>query len=946
MENVLFTILHDKSRTVDAKRSVRKKISTLLRLAHEEISPEKRIDLHLNWFAVKKISVIQEIDTLLNTPTADFDRKFQNLFESKNHDGQFEIDKQIDALGEIIPASYEWYHQKIYVAEQSELKALKVSVRELHRKLFLLPDNKKTPYHRNKVIQDWQKETLRQINYDYEKHQGRVGLYDSALPTMRENVSNSKAYQDAEYAIQEHVYSEWQQITKEQLWIVDGNTCGDVLSSKRYCQNSTQRKELLLGASIAEELARNRTGDDFNRLDNIKTDTLKQARKNYQDRKDKMHEASLNAKEKHPHSKFKALTKFLIPQERDEETGLKVTSRERVRYVRQFESRESLNKDLENALAILRVDIHNAARTKNLKEMKESKEHPENKNEAVLDFQHAPVPSPVSVLKEDDALTATFDFAKEFFLFFDHKMMASRPFASMLLFSIPFMQVSGPILFSSGFLAKFWSLLLSTEAAAAKYTGLNEFLQFAVHQQLTAENIKQAIDLAREGAQWFTLATGTFEQAFLGLVVAKLTYNIGDLVINGTLGDKDSALISEFLTTLFPGVSGSLEGKTPLEQVNSVLGGIAKGTLSLGAAAFAVGGLEHYVPFIDAFLSKLAEVPWEAITQPHLDITALQTLGASKAAATIVFKIWGVVNQVQSGQLIDIDGHSVLSKESKSFEVLELFCKLTHRSKEAREELRNAMNPKALEVAREHFQELLSHNPSLLESFKNDNGKYDALDELGVELIVPKRRHKYVGGILKTIPALIKWGLGIPFLLLTVPTLLWSAASDKAPDTFLPKWLNPFYRYGLEGLHLWAKLGKAVWTAIKSVAHSFVAVTLRTPELAIAAIFFTPAILLTPFRPFGWLVGKVFGIDNPVTKAIRGIVKANAYCIGAYRDFRYSIKEGVGFILRKCRDFFVRKIEREMQVLPTEESVSAQPNRPREDLAPNQGNTSNINKQL
>lgn len=642
--------------------------------------------------------------------------------------------------------------------------------------------------------------------------------------------------------------------------------------------------------------------------------------------KKKLHEASLKAKKENPKSKWKSFTGFVLPQKIDEETQLHVTSRETARYLRsaqiQLGMRGRLDRKLEDALNTLKNNIAATKLTKS--EEKDAPPVAKQKSDEFNTFQHAPLPNPASPLHNDDAVTAVLNFVNTFFLFFDRDLMAKRPFVAMTFFSIPFMQIALPVLASNGLLpalcTKLSAALYSLEANAAKYSGVNALLHAAGAQPITAANIKETIDLVRQGAEWFTMAEGLIEQTLLGLVVAKITYNIGDFLVNGLLGDKDSVLLSEFLTTLCPGVSGSLEGKTLAEKAKGIASALLTGTLQLGAAAFIVGGLEQLSPAIKMVLSELANVPWEQLTNPHLtDIRFLQTIGVSKASATILFKMYGILGKVEAGQLVDIDGHRV-RKESNSFKVLELFNQLTHCSAENRAALLNTMDKKAFHTALEHFQELLSHNPSLWEAYKNKDGSYSALKDLGVEKIVPKRRHKYSMGILKAIPTIINLVVGlIPATVVTLPVLLGGALLDKAPHDLLPEWAKPIYRSGLESLYLLSKLPKAVWTLGKSVLHSFASFAVRTPEIVASVPFVAVSIPVTILRVLDLPINYFFE-KRPFARLAKGIVTANATVTGAVRDtFRYPVEEAVSFVLRKGRNLFVRKMEREMQVFAAAE---------------------------
>lgn len=273
----LFDLIHDKSRAVEANKSMRKKVGLTLGLTHDTFSENKRIDMHLCWFMVQKIRAIQELDSLLNTSPADFKKNYEHIIARAK--------ANVNALYQIIPSTAsESYIQEIYNKEQLELGDLAERLGQLTEKLDAVKDNDQ--YHRNKILQSWQRKAFRHFNYDFKQNEGKIGLHGKVVANALENVSNSNSYNDAEYAIQEHIYTEWQHITKSQLWMVDEDNCGNVLSSKKYCHTSTQRKELLLGACIAEQLAQSSTPDTaFNCVDKIKENTLQKARDHYQDRK-------------------------------------------------------------------------------------------------------------------------------------------------------------------------------------------------------------------------------------------------------------------------------------------------------------------------------------------------------------------------------------------------------------------------------------------------------------------------------------------------------------------------------------------------------------------------------------------------------------------------------------------------------------------------------------
>lgn len=924
----LFDLIHDKSRTVEENKSLRKKIGLALGVSHEEISDNKRIDMHLCWMAVQKIRAIQELETLLNTSMTDFDDNVERVINNAL--------KQINELLKLIPKETdetEDYIKKIYSAEREEIEALKNHLTSLNLKSTHLANLDQ--YHRNKVIQSWQDAAFRQVNNDFRKHEGRVGLYGLSVPLPKENASNSNTYNDAAYAVQEHVYQEWQPVTKSQCWMLDESDNSEVLSSQMYCKNARERKELLLGASICEQL------DSFDHIDQISTENLVKARKHYQDRKAAMHTATLAEKKKTNFSPLKAIKKYVMPEQIDEETGLKLTSREFARYKRavqiQLGGRARLDKQLADALQNLEINLRaitdepvlkpsveaTMASRKDESELKSSAKATTAASDSTVNFQYAPIPHPVAPTKEDDVLNAALDFAHTFFLFFDKDMMAKRPYLAMSLFSVPFIQFGLPALAgSSAVFAKLMASIFTIEANIAKYTGLNALLQATIHQQLTAATIKQATEALCQGVEWMTCAEGTFEKVLVGFIVAKMCYNVGDLAINNPLLNPDAALVSEYLTTLFPEASGSLEGKTAAEQVMNVGVGVGKISLQMGLAALIIGGMEHFIPGVDAILGELASVPWDAIAHPHFtDIRILQLFGVSQAAAIIIFKTFGVIEKVESANLIDIDGYK-LRDDSNSFKVLKFFRKLTISSKESRIRILNEMDEKEYAILREHFQELLSHNPSLWAIYQNKDGSYQSLSELGVEKIVPKRRHKYPMAFLKTIPAVIKMGLGIvPGILITIPVMIASEILNKAPHDLVKPDLLPLYRYGLESLHQWTKLIKIGMTWIKSTVHSFVAVAARTPEIVVGAIAFPFFIAANLFRPLGWVVQKIGGFDdNFFTTLSKNIIKAHAYVSYAVRSkIRYSLEKGFEYLLRQCRNVFIRKVEREIQVLSSSE---------------------------
>ncbi len=913
----LFNLIHDKSRAVDTTKGFRKRVSIALGLAHDTFSDNKRIDMHLCSFMVQKIRAIQELDTLLNISIDDFNKHFPAVIKA--------VRERINDLENAIPPNgSESYINDIYKAEREEIVYLQHRLAKLEKHIQEL--NNKDVYHRNDLLQSWQKRVFRHFNYQFKIHEGRAGLNGKEIANVFENVSNSNTYIDAEYAIQEHIYSERQPITSTQLWMVDDSNCGNVLNSKNYSHNSTQRKELLLGACIAEEVA-NSQSDRLNCIDQIEEDTLREARDLYQLKKADLKESSLNAKKHRPHAVkrfFKSAWSFIKPESREKDTFLSLTSREIPRFFRhlkiQVGMRDKLDRELKDALASLNTIINETPEEKVDDDFLQTR----TPNNILKNFQHAPLPNPASPLIEDDPITAALDFVNTFALFWDRDLMAKRPFVSMLFFSIPFMQIALPVISSTGFLANITSFFLAAEANIAKYSGLNALLQLAGQPNLTAANIKGAIDIIRDNAQWFTMAEDPVERVLLGMVVAKLTYNIGDALTNGIFGDKDSVLISEYLTTLFPGVSGSLEGKTTADQLMGLSTAILGGTLRLGLSAYTVGTIEHLFPWASFLLSKLANVPWEPITNPHIsDIRVLQSIGVSKAAATILFKMHGILTNVLQGQLIDIDGHRVTEK-SDSFKVLTLFNKLTHSSSKQREKLIENFNqndPKAFKVARKHFEELLSHNPSLWEAFKNQDGSYTALIEMDVKKIAPKRRHKFIMGAAKTIPAAIKAGLGlVPGLFITLPSLIWSAISGKAPHEFVPEKWKPLYRYGLGSLNLLVKAGKLAWTFAKAVAHSFASFTVRLPEIVCTLPLFALSIALIPLRVIAWPFARLCKVNNPFTWANKAVVKANAFVSSAIREnFRYPVEEGASWVLRQCRNVFVRKVEREVQVFAAAE---------------------------
>lgn len=1081
----VFDLLHDKSQTVEENKGLRKRIGLKLGVTHEDFDDNKRLDMHLCWNMVQKIRAVQEIDTLLNTTESDFTAQWERVFDSVADKIQAIKNDLCHDLQGLREYTDKKYIDDVYNAETNELRNLELELNDLKERLRSVKT--KDQYHRNRIIQEWQRETFRSFNHNFRINQGKSSLYGQALPLPKENVSNSISYNNAEYAIQEHLYQEWKPVTKSQLWLIDKDNSGNVMDSSVYGDSATKRKELLLAACISEELSTN--PKYFKYPDRIETQVLRRARNTYQERKAAIQTASLQAKQNKGHYdlesmsnlpgndknrakagkiylgengtyvvrdpngmvqtgtlkksdginpavlseylkvydngyKFESVNKFpdkdqmvigtiyldangnytlrdqgkirkgylgfnpkdqeveldpkrvqaaiiaaisaadklhsvvdeerlkniilrvaskaghiqtkgstlqsikdfIVPEETDPETGLELTSKEISRYIRSFQRRETLDENLSSALGEINHIIEDM-REDSVSALKndDSEEKVASTPANTLGFTYSPLPDPASPIREDDALTGALDFVNDFFLFFDKDLMAKRPYMAMMFFCVPFLQIALPILGgSSALMAKASAALFTVEAKLAKYTGLNAFLQATMHKQITEIGLKSATNAVRDAAAWFTCAEGPFEKALVGSLVAKLVFNVADLTFNGP-AEKDAALLSEFADTIFPGMTGSLEGSTAKEKFINLGKAILKTSLQLGGAALGVGAIEHYIPGAQMVLGKLATVHLDHVVHPHLhDIRFLQTIGEAKAAAIILLKTFGILNRVNSGQLVDIDGYK-LRENSNSHKVLKLFVDLTQCSPEKRAKLRKSFrHEESFTLAREHFQELLSLNPALWEIYKGENGKCDALKELGVMRIAPKRRHKYSMALLKVIPAALKMALGlVPGLLFAVPVLYGSSS----PQELLPSWLKPLYKYSIESLNLWVKVLKAAWTPAKATPHPFLAVALRGLEMIPSAIFLSLAIPALILRPVGYLIQKAAGLkNNPMKTASNLIIKGHAVVAGFVREyFRYPIEKFVGKILQTCRDVIVRKIERETQVLTSPKEQNKPP---------------------
>ncbi len=908
----IFSLIHDKSRAVEKKKSLRKKIGLALGLAHAEFSENTRLDLHVCWMMVKKIRAIQKIDTLFNTTSTDFQENYAAILAS--------VQKEIEKLKQLIPPNQ--HAIEPYQSEIKEIEALQKNIEILLSQLKQIKDH--DVYQRNQFLQSWQRDLFFQFNYAFQKNEGYIGLQGLSVPLARENLSNSNIHTEAQYAIQEHTYSEWQPITSTQLWQLDDANCGVRLNSEMYCNNNRQRKELLLAACISEQLAAKADPlQGLDHIDQIQESALAKAREHYRDIKTELIDTSRKAKADDKNSALAAIKDFLLPQKIDAETGLALTSRELYRYKRfiqsQWRGREKLDQYLQHAIQKLTADIQaqgedtykNPIQTETLSE----------EERFALHYPHAPIPNPALLIAADDLLHPLIDFFNILLVFFDKDLAAKRPYISLFFFVLPCMQIMLPILAnisSSNLMAELASSIFTLEANLAKYTGLNLFLKATIHQQLTAPNLEQATNAVRDAFVWFTCAESPIEQALIGTLIAKFTFNIADLILNNPLLNPDAALLSEYLTVLFPGSSGSLENTTFFENLKNFTLGFFSTIGQLGAAALVVGGLERFIPGMDILLSPLANVPLDKVIHPDFSsINLIQTLGVSKAAAFVLLKTNAILEKIKASQLIDMDGYK-LQKDSYSFKVLTTFLELTHCSPEHRAALRKKMDPAAYQITREHFQELLAHNPSLWELYRH-NGTYQNLKELGVEKITPKRRHKYPMAFLKTVPVVVKAALGIlPGLIITLPFLLASSIKKVSPYALLPAALKPLYRYGVEAFNLHIQVSKGIWTFAKIAAHPFAAIGARCAEITVSAVllpFFLAASVLRLF--VGWPIKKLFHLaNNPAHRfLVSPILKVHRIMAGWLREHvRYPLEKGINTLLYACRNIVVRKIEREIQV--------------------------------
>ena len=914
----IFDLIHDKSRTVDQEASWRKRVGIALGVTHVDFSSNKRADMHVCWISLQKIRAVQEIDTLFNTTASDFSENYQRIV--------LNVKKKISDFATIViqlcddKKNNEKYLSDIYFSELKELGMIKRQVETLEEQLTLV--NVESQYQRNKTLETWQRSLFRQINDQFHVHQGKIGLSGQSMPAPFENISNSNIHTEADYAIQEYIYQQWQPVTKSQLWLIDEDDKSDVLSSAVYANNPKKQKELLLGACLGEAISA--TNNCFDCVDQVGMSTIKNARNHYQKTKKNIQTLARDVRKNKKNHLFHSVKEFLVPEKIDPETELELTSREFARYFRslqlQFGFKEKLDNDLSNALNELNA-INDAP--------KEFKQPEEKKSEETHLFKYAPLQNPVLFFKEDDLLSAALNFFYEFSLFMDRDLMAKRPICSMFFFSLPFIQLALPVFAGSTvFLEKLTSAIFVIEANLAKYTGLNAFLNTVGHVQITAGNLQQAINAVREAGEWFTCAEGTFEKGFVGSLVAKILFNIAELLLKNPCLQPDAALLSEYITELFPTVSGSLQGKTAVETCRSIASGFLKISVELLAAAYGVGGLEHASHIVGETLGKVTFVPWGKIAHPHFNVSLVQTLGVSKAASLILLKVYGILGQVESGQLIDIDGHQ-LRKNSKSFSILQFFVRVHQSSDEYKNKIMKSVSYMAV---REHFQELLAHNCSLWEIYKDEDGTFKTLKNLGVKKILPKRRHQYSMALLKTIPAVIKMGVGlIPAIFVTLPTLIMSAVTGKAPKDLLSKNLKPFYQYGLESLNLWVKAAKVIWTTVKSLLHSFVSVAARCVSLEVPVAIVALGLFLaaTVLRPLGFLMKHVFSLnENPFTKIARGIVTLHAKVAGFLREhIRYPLARGLTYCLSRCRDFFVRKVENAIQEPNSREDSVSQKNK-------------------
>jgi len=921
----MFKLLHDKSKT--RVPNWRKKWSLALGIAHREISDNKRMDLLLCWIAVQEIRVIQEMDSLLNQDNVAFFPEKIALIKSKLTTLQTKLGqyKLKGYSGKIIQ------HQCSHIVSQIALLQKLSDLSSEH------------PHVRNRKLHALQRQYFQEVIENFQYCQGIVGAYASIFP--KENVSNSKTTQAAFYVLQEHIFQEINPLYIKPYFFYRPSHVGNhYVNASQVCPDSQQRKELLMGSLLAEALPEDADVTSFfmsQSMEQSGSDPLEAARKKYENLKAEIQRVSLEKKKQQIFLEsvqyfWARLIQFLWSESEDPETELPLISREMQNWWDAVAFRNKKEKSIKCGLRRAESSYE------------EKSQHVSAESFVQLSFERDDnyylvllAPAAEAVFP-DDLVTAILRFMQRFFRFFD-EMMAEHPYLATVGFTLPALNIALPAV---GF-AQAAHIQLAFESLLAKYTGLNHLLPWITWNHcppLTIENLQYAGQQVTAGLVWLTEAEDPIEKSLLGVLIAKIIFNISDSLLNNSIiSGKDATFLGKFI-----GTPGTLEGTTPAENVISLCGTLIKESVFAFGVAQLVGRLEHASPICQATLSKLAFVPFDKLQHlPQTSAEVIQGLAISKSAALIIIKTMGIMYYIQQGQLRDIHGLK-LNEDSHSAAVLRLFMLLALKKIDV-EKIKNFPDFPAL---LEHFEQLIFLNPELLSYYSDPSASqeatkptYHGLKELGVKLIRPKLRHKILmsfpkatGPLLDLIVPLLPlllwlhpvgwlslgaaWVITSLFLLPTFYALhcrFTSAVSQKPLAPTFP-WL---FQFGLKTQYTWAIFLKALWTGIKAIIHAPLKFALRvaTLEVPVSLVMSLFVLVVGLFYLMSLTINKLLNcvdltvdISSPVKKIYDSLRELNAVLnADFFRPLRYWIERKVGYFLRLFRDSLVRSVEQDIQ---------------------------------
>lgn len=843
------------------------------------------------WRLIAKLRALQEMDYLFNQPF---------LTEQVNQDDNSAFAKTKCALQQLYP-------EKIGADEQHEYCSVVNSLEQLANELETL----KTTAERNQCLQQWQQQTFRMMFANFQIYQGELSAEEhDILP--RENWENTAVTQEAESILQNWEFGETGLIKDSMLYRHDR---GDVFYSGAYAE--TNKQHLLYAAYLAEHFGASLSLDasDFQSAENLNSKTIELNAQHEPVEKFTLYQV----RDSYEKTEAAIWDESIAMQKRQKDQAnaptLATTSKLLREWWEQWQTAAQRHEQLRIVLQKLAPDLFQATPpaatealiTSTLSEEKaieattffteakfssEAKESSVSLAEGVKSGLYTATAAPEKnyIFSPGDFFTASFRFLYDFSLYFD-EMMSKHPFIATAFFAIPYLQFGG------------MALAVSGNSSILELSHLFAVLESKLLLgKVSAAQINGAVALIDQKVAWLTSAHSALQILLAcGFTIAKVTYTTVDEIVNKLFSELDQTTLTELAHRLDP--YGVLTGAPVAEIVKSYLLSFVNAILLLIAAgAIGVGAdLTH-----SAFIEFFAHVPHTLITHP-----SIPTIGALKASALLIGKLTGIHYQIAREWLMGVDGTRITEK-SPSYQVIVLFVELAI---DLRQLTPQEVASAEFNQVRNHFEELLQMNPSLLAYFNDDEIK--KLNTLGVRLRSSRWYHQLPVSILKS----------AFYALMFVPAIF-----AHMYYAYAQKPLPPMWKLSLAVPLNWVILaGLILWTSAKAVVHGFLQLAIRAPEVSVQAAFVVLRLGLASvhglailggygLKGFGYLLHKKW-CQAPVKTSAEFFATSHQQlknlqtkAVSWIRiNLRYRCEHLIAKILKFARDYLVRKGQQWLQ---------------------------------